>query len=258
MIGSAHRALILARGAGSRMQAGDTSASLTADQLAAASAGQKAFMPIGGRPFLAYLLDALASAGIRDVGLVVPPGREVPPEVTPVIQKFPRGTADAVSAARDWAGEAPFLVLNGDNLYPVAAIKAVATLDGPGLAGFDRNDLVQTSNIPAERIAAFAVIERDARGNLQRIVEKPKREDFAHLRRPILVSMNLWRFDAHIFDACRDVAPSARGELELPSAVMLARDRGVTFAVVPAVGPVLDLSHRADVADIARRLGVEP
>jgi dTDP-glucose pyrophosphorylase len=67
--------------------------------------------------------------------------------------------------------------------------------------------------------------------------------------------MNLWKFDSRILDACRDVAPSARGELELPSAVMLARERGVSFEVVPLVGPVLDLSSRADIADVTRRLG---
>ena len=70
----------------------------------------------------------------------------------------------------------------------------------------------------------------------------------------MLVSMNCWRFDARIFEACRDVAPSARGELELPIAVMLAVSRGVAFRAVPARGPVLDLSRRADAAEVARRL----
>ena len=57
------------------------------------------------------------------------------------------------------------------------------------------------------------------------------------------LSMNCWRFDARIFPACRDVAPSPRGELELPLAVMLAVTRGVPFRAVPARGPVLDLSR---------------
>jgi glucose-1-phosphate thymidylyltransferase len=71
--------------------------------------------------------------------------------------------------------------------------------------------------------------------------------------------MNCWRFDARIFDACRDVPRSARGEHELPEAVGLAVRRGVRFRAVPAAGPVLDLSRRADAADVERRLaGVEP
>ena len=66
--------------------------------------------------------------------------------------------------------------------------------------------------------------------------------------------MNCWRFDARIFDACRDVPRSARGEFELPEAVGLAVERGVRFRAVPARGPVLDLSRRADATDVARRL----
>ena len=70
--------------------------------------------------------------------------------------------------------------------------------------------------------------------------------------------MNCWRFDARIFAACRDVAPSPRGELELPQAVMLAVERGVRFRAIPARGPVLDLSRRADTAEVARRLRTRP
>ena len=71
--------------------------------------------------------------------------------------------------------------------------------------------------------------------------------------------MNCWRFDARIFDACRDVPKSARGEYEIPEAVGLAAARGMKFKAVPARGPVLDLSRRADAADVSRRLaGVVP
>jgi glucose-1-phosphate thymidylyltransferase len=262
--GAARRALILAAGAGKRMRRAEGGAELSAEQAAAALAGQKAFMPVAGRPFLGYLADALAAADVREVGLViaassVPASQDVhlnqSVDVTLIVQQHPLGTADAVLSARDWAKDDPFLVLNGDNLYPAAAIGAVASASGPALAGFDRDDLVATSNVPAERINAFAVIERDDDGNLARIIEKPSAADLAGIRPPVLVSMNLWRFDARIFDACRDVAPSARGELELPAAVMLARARGVSFEVVAAKGPVLDLSSRNDIADVTRRLG---
>jgi dTDP-glucose pyrophosphorylase len=66
--------------------------------------------------------------------------------------------------------------------------------------------------------------------------------------------MNLWRFDARIFPACREVPASVRGEYELPAAVMLARSRGVSFTVAPVACAVLDLSRRADVAEVARRI----
>ncbi|MGH9310706.1 MAG: sugar phosphate nucleotidyltransferase, partial [Vicinamibacterales bacterium] len=113
---------------------------------------------------------------------------------------------------------------------------------------------VRTSNIEASRVRAFAIIEVDARGYLTRIVEKPSAEEAARAPRSALISMNCWRFDTRIFDCCRDVVPSPRGELELPVAVGLAVARGIPFKVVPARGPVLDLSQRADAAEVTRRL----
>jgi len=69
------------------------------------------------------------------------------------------------------------------------------------------------------------------------------------------VSMNIWCFDAGIFDPCRTVQPSARGELEIPGAVQHAIDAyGRRFRTVPLRAPVLDLSSRADIAGVAERL----
>ena len=71
--------------------------------------------------------------------------------------------------------------------------------------------------------------------------------------------MNLWRFDAPVLAACRDVAPSPRGEYELPDAVMLAMARGTRVRVLAARGAVLDLTSRADIGGVSRRLaGREP
>jgi glucose-1-phosphate thymidylyltransferase len=50
------------------------------------------------------------------------------------------------------------------------------------------------------------------------------------------------------------VRPSARGEFELPEAVGLAVARGIRFDAFVASGPVLDLSRRADAAELDRRL----
>ena len=84
-------------------------------------------------------------------------------------------------------------------------------------------------------------------------MEKPARVDDANAG-PASISMNCWRFDERIFDPCRDVPRSVRGEFELPEAVGLAVERGVPFRAVPARGPVLDLSRRADATDVAARL----
>jgi glucose-1-phosphate thymidylyltransferase len=220
-------------------------------------------MPIEGRPFLDYVLGSLADAGVRSVGLVIGPGANpvrthyagATNRVTLdfIVQEAARGTADAVLSAEAWAADGPFLVLNADNLYPVAVLRDLAALGEPGLPVFDRDDLVASSNIPRERVQSFALLEIE-NGILTRIIEKPADADMPAPGEPMLVSMNCWRFDSRIFAACRDVKPSPRGELELPLAVGLAVERGVRFRALPARGPVLDLSRRGDTAELARRL----
>ena len=174
--------------------------------------------------------------------------------ITFLVQEEARGTADAVLAAEAWAGSDPFVVVNADNLYPVGVLQALAALDGPGLPVFEREELVRTSNIPAARVAAFALLTIDETGYLAGIAEKPGAEAFEAAGDRAPVSMNCWRFDRRIFDACRDVPRSARGEFELPEAVALAVRRGVRFRAVPGRGEVLDLSRRSDVAEVSRRL----
>lgn len=267
----AARAVVLARGLGTRMRQADPGASLSREQQQAADAGHKAMMPVNGRPFIEYVLSSLADAGLPRIALVVPPDHDLlrgylrasPPSrarVDLVVQPEPVGTANAVVTAAPWTQGEPFLVLNGDNLYPVAALRALAEWHEPAFPAFDADDLVRTSNIPADRIRAFAVTTIDAEGYLAAIVEKPgdlRPEGPGYRKGPgerQAVSMNCWRFDSRIFDACRDVPKSARGEFELPEAVGVAIARGMRIKAIPARGPVLDLSRRADATDVARRL----
>ena len=228
-------------------------------------------MPIGGRPFLDFVLSSLADAGCRDVGLVIGPDQRGPfleylrrhpttrTHVELLEQAEPLGTADAVVSAARWVGAAPFLVVNSDNLYPVDALRDLIALDGPGLAVFDREELVRSSNIPAERVAAFALVDVDRDGYLSRIIEKPGPEALAAAGAGALISMNSWRFDRGMVDVCREVPLSSRGEYELPHAVALAIARGVRVKAIRARGEVLDLSQQTDVAEVSRRLaGIDP
>jgi glucose-1-phosphate thymidylyltransferase len=269
---SAPPALVLARGLGRRMREVDSEAPLDGPQLRAAASGQKALMPVDamGRPFLDYVLSSLADAGCVEVILVVAPDAEAIRDryvserlgrirVRSVVQDEPTGTAHAVLAAEPMVGARGFLVANADNLYPVKVLQSLVACDGPALPGFRRSQLVQESGFPAARVAQFAVLQVDDEGWLVGIHEKPDLERLEAAGPDAAISMNLWRFDARIFDACRDVARSPRGEYELPEAVALAIARGVRLRVLPAKGAVLDLSRRADVAGVASRLaGLEP
>ena len=276
------KAVLLARGLGSRMKQDAGAAALTTTQAAAAAAGAKGMMPIGNpptalaasgqaRPFLDYVLGALADAGCTEVCLVVAPdhaairayyegpGRPARVTISYAVQEVADGTARAVLAGHQFAGRDPFLALNSDNLYPAPVLGSLAGLNEPGLPGYGRDALVRDSGFPPERVNSFAAIEVDAHGYLKRIIEKPGPAYYETAGPAALISMNVWRFDHRMFDACRDVPRSTRGEYELPEAVGLAVARGVKFRVVPASGPVLDLSRPGDVALVSERLaGQEP
>ena len=265
-IASMDKAVILARGLGTRMRQEAPGTALSSGQERVAASGVKALMPVG-RPFLDYVLTALADAGYRRVCLVIGPEHQALRnyygetlactrlELGFAIQEEPRGTADAVAAAEEFAGEDPFLVINSDNYYPVEAMQALRGLEGPGLAVFDRESMVAHSNIPAARLLKFAVVEVGHDNRMKRIIEKPDPEVVRKLSGPIGISMNCWRFDPIIFSACRAISPSSRGELEITDAVQYAVDQlGQPFQVLPFAAPVLDLSSREDIGPVSARL----
>jgi dTDP-glucose pyrophosphorylase/Na+/proline symporter len=266
---AAHRpctkAVILARGLGTRMRESSDEVPLAPDQAAAADAGAKALIPVG-RPFLDYVLSGLADAGFTDVCLVVAPehgpmrdryARDAVParvRVRFAVQATALGTADAVLAAEEFAAGEPFVVLNADNYYPTDVLARLrAAKESAGVA-FSRAGLLRSGDIPAERIAAFAILDVDTTGILRHIIEKPDPASRT-ARSEAPVSMNCWKLDSDIFHACRDVQPSPRGELELPIAIQYAIDvLGKKFEMIEADASVLDLSRRADVAKVAARL----
>ena len=264
----ANKLVILAAGLGTRMRRGDDVDGLSARQLAVAAAGVKAMIPVG-RPFLDYVLHRAADAECRRVCLVIGPQhdevrryyeqlstRRV--QIEFAIQQRPLGTANALAAAEPFVGNEPFLTLNSDNCYPTQALQELSLAEEPAVVAFNRDALVSNSNIAAERIAGFAIIQPDAQGYLEQIQEKPDPLLVARMAPPILVGMNCWRFSPVIFQACRRIEKSLRGEYELPDAVTYSmRMLGERFRVFRSDGPVLDLSQRHDIATVKQRLSGE-
>ncbi|MGO8747722.1 MAG: sugar phosphate nucleotidyltransferase [Thermoguttaceae bacterium] len=263
------KAVILARGLGKRMRRADSGVALDERQQAVADTGVKALIPIG-RPFLDYVLSGLADAGYRRVCLVVAPDHEVLrryyEELKPArvqiefaVQVEPKGTGDAVAAAKAFAGLDPFLVVNSDNYYPAEALAGLRELTRMGAALFEQEAMFARSNISADRIRQFAVGRISAAGHLEKILEKPDDATLASLPRPLWLSMNCWRFGPAIFEACAKIAPSPRGEMEITDAVQYAIDvLGEALDVVKVRAAVLDMTSRKDVATIAPKLaGIE-
>lgn len=265
------KAVIMARGLGTRMRKSDESAVLDSRQSEVAGTGVKAMIPIE-RPFLDYVLGELANAGYSDVCLIIGPEhtiirdyytKESPPRRIRIhfaIQEKPLGTADAVLAAKDFTGDDHFLVINSDNYYPYEALRDLRQLDGSGVALFERESLVAGSNVPEERILKFAVARIDEQGYLSRLYEKPSEDTVRALGNPLYVSMNSWVFSPKIYSACREISPSVRGELELSDAIQFAiNNLKENFKVLTFSAPVLDMSSRSDVAAVSEKLrGTQP
>ena len=230
--GTISKCVILARGLGTRMQSGEAGTPLDTAQSAAASSGLKAMIPVG-RPFLDYVLSALADAGFEQACLVIGPEHDV------VREYYTRARPTRIEVSVCGAGRS-----SGNRQRRAGCgricrrrrvprrstattttqskcFSALQDLGQPGTVLFEADALVRESNIPAERVRDFAYAVIDADGFLADLVEKPDAETAAKLAGPKLVSMNCWRFGPGIFSFCREVPLSPRGEYELPSAVKL-------------------------------------
>ena len=247
------------------MRADTGGASLDPQQAKAAGAGVKAMIPMG-RPFLDYVLGSLADAGFRRICLVIGPEHgqirdhyEKKVSLSRLTVEFaeqaqPLGTADAVLAAEAFAGGDTFAVLNSDNYYGAAVLGELSALSQPAVIGFARSGLIELGNVPPERVTRFGALDVGPDGFLRRILARPD-ESMVASGEEIYGSMNCWLFDSGIFRACREVALSPRGELELPRAVQLAIDsHGMRMKVIKVRAPVLDLSSRVDIAGVEERL----
>lgn len=260
------KAVIMARGLGTRMRKAAVGVSLTAEQASAAQAGVKAMISLDGRPFLDYVISSLADAGFDQFCLVIGPEHDLirnyydsceksRVEITYAIQEQPLGTADAVAAAEDFAGDDRVLVMNSDNFYPEDAVARLREVPASATLGFTKRAMIDQSNIDPERIRAFALLDSDDSGQLTDIIEKPAPEVVDAAGETALVSMNCFLLTPRIFEACRSIEKSARGEYEIVDAVRWMVEQGERFAVVPVEAGVLDMSNRGDIASVVDALG---
>ncbi|MGA1819810.1 MAG: bifunctional sugar-1-phosphate nucleotidylyltransferase/acetyltransferase [Thermoplasmatota archaeon] len=97
----------------------------------------KGMLPVGNRPVLSYVLEALAEVNVRDIVLVVGyqkekvmnwfgDGRELGLNIEYVTQKFQLGTAHALFQSRDLIKDR-FLLVPGDSLVDAEAFKSLLT-----------------------------------------------------------------------------------------------------------------------------------
>ncbi|MGZ6983035.1 MAG: glucose-1-phosphate thymidylyltransferase [Ilumatobacteraceae bacterium] len=228
------RALVLAGGSGTRLR-----------PITYTSAKQ--LVPLANKPILFFGLEAIAAAGIHEVGIVVGDtepdiraavgdGSQFGLSVTYLRQAAPLGLAHAVLIARDFLGDEPFVMYLGDNLVVDGITSFVDEFVHEQPCA-----LVLLTKV--DHPEQFGVAELGPDGDLVRLVEKPPSPPSD------LALVGIYLFDAQIHQAVRAIKPSNRGELEITDAIQWLLDRGHTVRPHLLDKPWIDTGRLTDLLD---------
>jgi len=184
----------------------------------------KQLVPVANRPVLFYGIQAMADAGIREVGIIIAPetgdeiraaagdGSRFGVQITYIVQDEPAGLAHAVLTAEPFLGADPFVMYLGDNLLQGGIEDLVDA--------FQRNApdaLILLT--PVSDPEHYGVAELQD-GRVVALAEKPAQP------KTNLALVGVYMFTPAIHDAARAIPPSARGELEITDAIQHLVDGG--------------------------------
>jgi glucose-1-phosphate thymidylyltransferase len=185
----------------------------------------KQLVPVANKPVLFYGIEAMAAAGIRQVGIIIAPetgdeiraaagdGSQFGVEITYIVQDEPAGLAHAVLTAEPFLGDSPFVMYLGDNLLQGGMEDLVAAF----VSG-EPEALILLTPVPDPQ--NYGVAELDGAGRVKRLVEKPAEPATD------LALVGVYMFTPLIHEAARAIEPSARGELEITDAIQWLVDGG--------------------------------
>jgi glucose-1-phosphate thymidylyltransferase len=185
----------------------------------------KQLVPVANKPVLFYGIEAMAAAGIRDVGIIIAPetgdeirevtgdGSQFGVEITYILQEEPAGLAHAVLTGEPFLGSSPFVMYLGDNLLQGGMEELVQAFRDHGPEA-----LILLTPVPDPQ--NYGVAELGGDGSVVRLVEKPPEPATD------LALVGVYMFTPQIHEAARAIEPSARGELEITDAIQWLVDNG--------------------------------
>jgi glucose-1-phosphate thymidylyltransferase len=231
------RALVLSGGTGTRLR-----------PITHTSAKQ--LLPVANKPVLFYGLEAIAEAGITDVGLVVGDtadaikaavgdGSAFGIRATYIQQEAPLGLAHAVLVARDFLGDDDFVMYLGDN-FIVGGITALVN----EFSAARPDAQIMLTQVADPR--GFGVAELGASGQVVGLEEKPQRP------KSDLALVGVYMFTPAVHQAVRQLSPSWRGELEITEAIQWLIDNGNAVRSTTISGYWKDTGNVTDMLEVNR------
>ena len=221
----------------------------------------KHLIEVKNRPFLAYVLDRLITAGYYDMVLVVGFKEELMERFREeFIEKYlkssdqhklnievvnqhkilgPReeiyGTACPLMCVKDKVSRENFIYLYGDNLFSVKDLK-IMNID---------DDFCYIAGLKHENPEKYGVLIRDGEDFLEKIVEKPKKYVGD------LINAGLYKFTPDVFDKLDKIEKSPRGEYEITDAIpLLAKEKKVKIKQIEDYW--LDFGNPSDMEKVSK------
>ena len=178
----------------------------------------KQLLPIYDKPMIYYPMSVLMNAGIRDILIISTPqdaprfeellgdGHQFGVNLSYAVQPSPDGLAQAFIIGADFIGDDSVAMVLGDNIFAGSGLKerlrrAVRNAEekqGATVFGYYVDD--------PER---FGIVEFDGQGRAISIEEKPQKPKSNYC------VTGLYFYDNRVVDYAKNLAPSARGELEI-------------------------------------------
>jgi glucose-1-phosphate thymidylyltransferase len=172
----------------------------------------KQLLPVYDRPMIFYPLDTLIKAGIKDILIIVAPEhsgsflnllgsmlRKFGVNLSFVVQKSPRGLAEAYILAEDFLDGEPSTLVLGDNIFEDDFTDAITS--------FEKGGRVFACKVSDPK--RFGVVEFGDDNKVLSIEEKPEHPKSSYAIPGIYI------FDGKAVEIARTLSPSHRGELEI-------------------------------------------